>query len=376
MIRILHIVGGMQRAGAETLLMNLYRNLDRESFQFDFLYFTDMQCDYDEEILELGGKIYRIPPNSTNRVSRILNRYAKFNALLKSLPSHQIVHSHINLNGAIFLVLAYFRKKKLRVSHSHISRGSKAIVPSVYRFITRRLIKWCANVYMACGEAAGAYLYPSVPPGRVVVFPNSIDISKFQEQAEFSNKLREELNIDPETKIITQIGRFTFQKNFEFTVEFAEYLRNLGENVHFVLLGTGPLETKLKEMIRTKGLEPYFTFYGISSEIPKILHSSDVFFMPSNLEGFPVVLVEAQACGIPCVISTNISEEVDMGLELISFVDLKASHNVWQNALNTAFKAKRKDWPEIKKKMQARNFDAADSVKKLQELYATAFKEN
>ncbi|WP_445384801.1 glycosyltransferase [Robiginitalea sp. IMCC44478] len=370
MIRILHIVGGMQRAGAETLLMNIYRNLDRDKFQFDFLYFTDMKCDYDEEILSLGGRIFRIPPGSTNRLVRIWKRYKRYNILLKKLPEHQIIHSHINLNGAIFLLVASWHKKKLRISHSHISKGKKSLLPRLYRYITRIIIKKYASVYMACGEAAGAYLYPSIDPNDIVVFPNSIDIKAFQDKSNNSEKLRRELKINENTKIITQIGRFTFQKNFEFTISFAEYLIKHGNDLHFVLLGKGPLEEKLKNMVDQKGLNKNFTFYGISSEIPQILHSSDLFFMPSNLEGFPVVLVEAQACGLPCLISTNISREVDMGLNLISFMDLNDEFSQWETALKSSISSRRQDWSEINSKMRERNFDAAQSVKLLQGIYS------
>ncbi|MBS9462200.1 glycosyltransferase [Flagellimonas sp. 389] len=370
MIRILHITGAMQRAGAETLLMNLYRNLDTNNFQFDFLYFTASKCDYDDEIKKLGGNIYRIPNRGKNRLSRIWKRYVDYAKLIKSLPDHQVIHSHINLNGTVFLLIAYLQKKKVRVSHSHISKGKKTLRARIYRFICRRLIKKSCNVYMACGEAAGEYLYPSIPKEKVVVFPNSIDINFFQGQEKYSEFLRKELNLKENTKIVTQIGRFTFQKNFEFTINFVSELVKRHHDIHYVFLGTGPLENKLKKMVKDRDLEKVITFYGISSEIPKILHSSDIFFMPSNLEGFPVVLVEAQACGLPCIISTNISSEVDMGLDLITFLDLNENLKVWEQALLDSFKKKSTDFEKIKSQMRLRNFDAADSVKKLQHIYS------
>lgn len=370
MKRILHITGGMQRAGAETLLMNLYRNLDRDNYQFDFLYFTNDECDYDQEILERGGRIYRIPPKFKSRYLRILSRYFEYVKLLRRLKDHQVIHSHINLNGAFFLWLAKINGKKIRISHSHISKGKNALIPNAYRWLTRRVIKNSANLYMACGKAAGSYLYPSISEDKIIVFPNAINIDEFQGFSTTKDKLRKELNLDKETKIITQIGRFTFQKNFEFTINFVEHLVNKKRNVHFVFLGTGPLEKKLKSMVGSKNLSSFITFYGVSNEIPAILHDSDVFFMPSNLEGFPVVLVEAQACGIPCVISTNISPEVDMGLNLVKFIDLEEDNNIWENSLLKSFEKKSRDFQKIKKVMGDKNFDAASSVKKLQDLYA------
>ncbi|RIV74388.1 glycosyltransferase family 1 protein [Flagellimonas aequoris] len=374
MIRILHITGGMKRAGAETLLMNLYRNINRDDFQFDFLYFTDEPCDYDQEIIDLGGRIYRIPPKSRNRVLRIVRRYLDYIKLIKGLNEHQIVHSHINLNGAFFLWLAKRYDKKIRVSHSHISKGKKGVIPGIYRALTRNIILKSANIYMACGEAAGEYLYPKVTNDKVIVFPNSIDISSFQSYSSSRTKLHEELKLDSDKKIILQIGRFTYQKNFEFTIDFIEHLKKKQDNFHFVFLGTGPLEDKLKAKVTAKNLDQYVTFYGISSEIPAIMHSSDIFFMPSNLEGFPVVLVEAQACGLPCIISTNISSEVDMGLNLITFLDLNCGFDTWESKLNEAFGKKSFAFDTIKAKMSEKNFNAADSAIKLQNIYMQKLK--
>ncbi len=370
MKRILHITGGMQRAGAETMLMNLYRNLDRTKFQFDFLYFTNAVCDYDEEIIKLGGDIYKIETESKNKLKRVFQRYVKFYKLLKSLPQHQIIHSHINLNGAIFLLIAYYLKRKIRVNHSHISKGKNAFIPNVYRYICRKIIKKSANTYLACGEAAGKYMYPAISEEQIIVFPNSIDISNFQSQSKNKDFLKNQLNLDDNTKIIIQIGRFTHQKNFEFTVNFVKHLTEKDTDLHFVFLGTGPLEEQLKNSVKSNNLDKYITFYGVSSEIPKILHSADLFFMPSRLEGFPVVLVEAQACGIPCVISTNISPEVDMGVELITFVDLNDDIKHWESSFYKALKQKSFDFPHIKDVMSSKNFDAIDSVKKLEQIYS------
>lgn len=360
----------MQRAGAETLLMNLYRNLDKENYQFDFIYFTNVKCDYDDEIENLGGVIYRIiSKKSSNKLVRVLKRYIDYNRLLKNLSDHQIVHSHINLNGALFLLIAKWNKKSIRISHSHISSGKKTIFSRLYRFTCRKIIKKSSNVYMACGEAAGKYLYPSIPEKNVIVFPNSIEIENFQKKEKFNQFLRDELEIDEDVKIITQIGRFTYQKNFEFTIDLIEHLTRTDKKLHFVFLGTGPYEERLKIAAKEKKIEKYITFYGISSEIPKILHSSDLFIMPSRLEGFPVVLVEAQACGIPCLISDNISKEVDMGLNLISFLSLSDTLNIWSRGLYASLKKKSNDFEKIKRIMKSKNFDASDSSKKLQEIY-------
>ena len=369
MERILHITGGMQRAGAETLLMNLYRNLDRTKFQFDFLYFTDKTCDYDQEIKRLGGNIYRVTNKSNNKLFRIIYRYVDYYRLLKALPEHQIIHSHINLNGAFFILIAYLLKKRLRISHSHISMGKRAFIPNMYRYLCRNVIKYTANVYLACGEAAGAYLYPKISKKDVVVFPNSIDISAFQSFFSHGHFLRNELKLDKNIKIIVQIGRFTPQKNFEFTIDFIEYLVKKDSLLHFVFLGTGPMETELKQAVNNKNIGSYVTFYGISEEIPKILHSADLFFMPSRLEGFPVVLVEAQACGTPCLISTNISSEVDMGVNLISFASLSDNLEIWKKKFYKSFSRKSNDFDTITRVMKSKNFDAVDSVLKLQDIY-------
>lgn len=370
MKRILHIVGAMQRGGAETLLMNLFRSLDRNKYQFDFLYFTSQNCAYDDEIESLGGKIYRIESESNNKLFQILNRYINYFRLLKKLPNHQIIHSHINLNGAVFLLIAYLQQKRLRIAHSHTSDRKMSLKERFFYSISTKMIKISANIFLACGDSAAKYLYPKITRDEIVLLPNSIDIANFQKKDYCENYLRNKLNLDKDIKILSQIGSFTSIKNHIFTINFAKYLQNTNEKVHVVFVGGGPLEHELKKKVKDQNLSKYITFYGSSKEIPKIMHSSDLLFMPSIAEGFPVVLVEAQACGLPCLISNNISKEVDLELNLIAFADLTDDFSVWKNKLNNAFSRKSKDLDTIKKVLKSKHFDAVDSVQKLQDIYS------
>jgi len=371
----MHITVGMNRAGAETFLMNLFRNLNKNKFQFDFVYVGGgSSCDYDDEIEELGGKIYRVDSNTRFKVIRNLKRLINYYRLLKNLPENQIIHSHINFNGALFLLIARILNKKVRISHSHntLTKGKRGLNLRLYEYFCRSVIKSNANVYMACGIAAGKYMFPSVEGKKIVVFPNAIDLNYFQEMRQNQNFLKEKLNLPNSMKIIVQIGRFELQKNFEFTIKLAEYLLLEDSDIHFVFVGTGPMEKELKELVESKAIEKNITFFGISSEIPKILHSSDLFLMPSRHEGFPVVLVEAQACGIPCLISENISNEVDMGLNLIYYASLEKPLQEWKKEFYKAISHNSLDLKTILKKMKARNFDVLKSVRNLEALYSNS----
>ena len=314
MKRILHIVGGMDRAGAETMLMNLYRKLDKSKYQFDFVYFHNSKCDYDDEILELGGRIFRI--SNANPISRTL----KLSKLIKKERPFHAVHGHMLFSNAFHILAAYFAKTEMRISHSHNTSdvNSKTFFGRLYQKASRKIMKKFSTHFIACGEAAGEFLFPN--NDKIEHLLNAIDVEEFSNNRIVNRSfLKDEFNLDDNTIVITQIGRISPVKNHKFTINFAEYLVQKGHKFVVAIVGSGSLENELKELVNEKKLNKFIKFLGIRSDIPNILAGTDVMIMPSFHEGFPVVLVESQATGVPSLISSNISSEVDMDLKLVDF---------------------------------------------------------
>lgn len=364
MKRILHIVGGMNRAGAETMLMNLYRKLDKSKYQFDFVYFIDSKCDYDDEITELGGKIFRI--SNSNPISRTL----KLSKLLKKEKPFHAIHCHMLFSNAFHVLAAFFAKIQIRISHSHNTSdvNSKTFFGRLYQNTSRRIIRKFSTHFIACGEAAGEFLFPN--NNKIEYLLNAIDVEEFSNNR-IPNRsfLKDEFNLDDGTIVITQIGRISPVKNHKFTIDFAEYLIQKGHKFVIAIVGSGPLKNELLELINEKKLNNSIKFLGIRSDIPNILAGTDLMIMPSFHEGFPVVLVESQATGVPSLISNNISSEVDLGLKLVNFASLDDEFSTWEKKLLDILKPKDISSVQRLKILSNKGFNINNSIKKLENIY-------
>lgn len=364
MKRILHIVGGMNRAGAETMLMNLYRKLDTSKYQFDFVYFQDSKCDYDDEIIELGGRIFRI--KNSNPISRTLN----LTKLIKKEKPFHAVHCHMLFSNAFHVLSAYFSNIDMRIAHSHNTSdvNSKTFFGRLYQKISREMMRKFSTHFIACGDAAGEFLFPNNTNIKHLL--NAIDVEEFSNNRITNrNFLKEEFNLGHDTIVITQIGRISPVKNHNFTINLAEYLVQKGHEFVVAIVGTGQLENKLFELVQEKNLNNYVKFLGIRSDIPNILAGTDVMIMPSFHEGFPVVLVESQATGVPSLISSNISSEVDMGLNLVNFANLDDGFSIWEIKLLEILKQKSLSSSERLEILSNKGFNINRSVKKLELIY-------
>ncbi len=371
MKRIVHIVGSMNRAGAETMIMNLYRNIDSNNYQFDFVYFTSNICDFDEEILKRGGIIYRVTSGKSSSFKTIL-RYYKYFLLLRSLKSDHSVHSHMNINNSVYLFIAYLAGVKNRISHSHGSEGKyhQGFIRKLYKSFSFTFIKIFATNYLACGELAGNYLYPKVDKSKVVLLPNAIDIEGFAKHRLINrNYIRNFLDINENVIIITQIGRLSKVKNHTFSLDVLKWLKNSEVKFHFAIIGGGELKEELEKLVLAKGLEKEVSFLGVRSDVPELLSGSDCLLMPSLHEGFPVVLVESQAIGLPSLISSSISNEVDLELGLVEFASLNDPLSIWEEKLKTLIKMGEVDQNLRLKILTEKGFNILESVKKLEQVY-------
>lgn len=362
--RILHIVGKMDRAGAETMLMNLYRHIDRDKVQFDFITFTESKGDYDDEIFSLGGEI--IPIIAKNPFSRMF----KLTHFLKTNPKYQTIHSHMLLSNSFHLLAAKSAGIKNRISHSHsTSNGKIGLINKVYEKLSLFINKNLSTNKVACGNLAAQYLFGDTKD--VLILPNAVDIDKMIEIAEYSRNyiennfshVRRNLGI----KII-QVGRLNKVKNHEFTLEIAKELKRRKVDFTIFIVGQGPLENQLKSKVFKEKLESNVLFLGLRSDVTELMASADYMIMPSFHEGFPVVLVESQAVGLKTIISNKVSEEVDLSLGLVKHLPI-TNVEIWADELMTpSFTSL--DNKKIKEIMTSYGFDAKVNSKELLNLYS------
>lgn len=358
MQRILHIIGSMNRAGAETMLINLYRVLDKNEYQFDFLYFTNQKCDYDDEIEALGGKIYRIEKNG------FINRFLATYGFLKSNQHFYAIHSHTLLNNGPNLFAAYLTGHKIRISHSHnTANGSKTFLKTGYYHWSKFLINTFSNGFIACGNEAGDYLY--YKKNQFLFLPNAVNFQDFNVS---NTAFRKTLNINHDTLLIVQIGRFLEVKNHIFSIELSKFLVDQQLDFHLVFVGDGPLKETMLQKVYANNLESNITFLGLRKDIPSVLKAADCMIMPSLHEGFPVVLVEAQVAGIPSLISDTIANEVDLGVNLVVFESLEANKENWFKKLKT-IKQYKKNNDSYLEVLRNKGFDINSSLEMLLKYY-------
>ncbi len=363
--RILHVVGVMDRAGAETMVMNLYRAIDRNQYQFDFVYFTEKECAFDAEILQLGGVIYRI---SNDKSKSLLLRTFELYKIIK-INSFHAVHCHQLFSNAFHLCAAFFAGSKKRIAHSHNTSDSNStsFFGRLYQSFAKLLIALLATDFIACGKQAGVFLFPNRK--NITLIPNAVDIAKFMHQPKEINFFKNS-SISEKTLVISQVGRFMPVKNHEFSLDLAVCLKNKGVDFHLFFAGSGPLEETLKNSAFTKEVSDKITFLGVRSDIENVLAHSSVLLMPSFHEGFPVILVESQVAGIPALISDSISKEVDLGLNLVHFKSLKSdSVSNWCSELE---KIKEVFIPPPEERLavlREKGFDIEVSVTLLEQIY-------
>jgi glycosyltransferase EpsF len=373
-IRVLHVVGRMDRAGAETMLMNYYRAIDRDRYQFDFLVFTADRCDYDEEIESLGGRIVRIEGTSwmtrTIELTRLLRR-----------GEWVAIHSHTNFSNMFPLFAAFLARIPVRISHAHVTdyvRGS--FLEHVYRAAAPLAIRMFSTNRVACGHVAGRLLYSA--RDRVSIIPNAIPTERFMLDRETVNaRVRCALGIGPGTMLLLQVGRLDPVKNQRFTLQLAKTMKSRNADFAILLVGRGGLESELRQTIEESGLTSHVRLLGVREDVPELLNAANLFILPSLVEGFPVVLVEAQAAGVACLVSARVSPEVDLGMGLIKFLPVPAqvpSHEsdcCVTNWLDVLLEQSSKRPPSVKERLeilQSNGYSVSSATERLTRMYDEA----
>lgn len=307
-IRILHAVSKMDRGGIENLLMNIYRTIDRTKIQFDFLDHTTEEGAFDEEIYELGGKVFKLNKLSASYFLQYGSDIKKFFAQHHGYP---IIHSHLNLLSAFTLKYAAASAIPVRIAHSHnnmiLNTGLKKIVKlyakkNINKYVTHRF---------ACSKEAAIWQFGQsyYDNGDVTIIPNGIAVDAFSFSESTRQKIRTELGIDEHTFVIGHSGGFRPVKNHRFLFDVFSGVYAQNHNVKLLLVGDGPLKNELIEYAEQLHIRDRIMITGSVGNVYDYLCAMDVFIFPSLYEGLGISLIEAQVSGLPCLISDTISRE-------------------------------------------------------------------
>lgn len=368
--RVLHVVSAMNRGGAETLLMNIYRNIDKRKLQFDFVSHRKEKSHYDSEIESLGGKVYRIASLGQVGPFDYINQLKK---IIKENP-YVAVHAHTDYQCGFPVLAAKLSGIENRIAHSHSNNWGQgnSLKSSVKFQALKLLIKYNTTQYCACSEEAGQFLFGQsriAENKKLKVLKNGIDVRQFIDQQETYTSVRNELQLPVDAKILGHVGAFSESKNQKFILKILKSLLEDRKDVYAVFVGEGPLKNQIELEARNLKIEDYVKFIGVRSDISRLMRAFDIFLFPSIFEGFGIVTIEAQSSGTPCIVSDQVTRKTDMGLGLITYLSLESDIKYWLNKVNKAFSIKRPDKEIIEKNISTLGFDIKDSIPEWLALY-------
>ncbi len=373
-IRILHVFHGMNPGGAETLVMNVYRHIDRARVQFDFAVHTDQRSHYDAEIEALGGRIFALPDLSQRPGLSGLRAYAQ--ALSRVLHEHGPfagVHSHVHYFSGVVLRLAEAAGVPSRLAHSHTTHDGEtsSLGRKLYCWSMRYLLLRHTTHLLGCSRAAcqGLYGRASRLDSRIRVLPNAIDLLSYSRPSDDRGILRRQLSLPVDAPLIGHVGRFTPVKNHRLLIDAFAALLVESPDARLVLVGDGPLRSDVEVSIREKDIERRVHLLGIRSDVPAILSALDVFVFPSLYEGLGMALIEAQAAGVPCVVSNAVPAEADLNLGLVRFLNPQAGVGEWARCILSARTARRLSWADRQRALQSSGYDVRSLAQEMERVY-------
>ena len=354
--RVLQIVSTLGLSGGVNMvIMNWYRNINRNKVQFDFLYCKGaIKETFNQEIEQMGGHCYELPSPK--------NPFKFLKAVYKFFKNHhyKTIHSHItNLNIFFFPFAKMFGTKNI-IQHSHGTKWSDKKLNGLRNYLMLHAVWPLISYKIACSSAAGKAYFGK----DFIVANNGIDINRFIYNSAVRKTKRKELGLE-NNFIVGNIGRFNLQKNHEFLIRIFEEVAQKDETAVLVLVGSGPLQEKIKTLVAEKNLQDRVLFLGVRKDVVELYQSFDVLCMPSFYEGLPVVGVEAQGSGLPCVFADTITKEVLL-LPDSKMLSLKDSPQEWAKVILSLKDIERHRGKDY---LKQKGFDIKDVSKQMEDFY-------
>lgn len=369
-IKILYINGNiMKRGGIESYMMNYYRHFDHNKIKIDFVVLGFEKGVYDDEIEALGGEIYHIPKKSKNYLGYLKGLRKIFNT-----GQYKIVHSHLDAMSMTVLKQAQKCNVPIRIAHSHNTQHlTNNFIKLKINEYARKTVKNYATHLFACSENAGRWLFgnQAVKEGKVNIIKNAIDIDKFIFNEEKRKDLRKKLGISQDEFVIGHVGRFDYQKNHEFLLDVFANVLKIVKNAKLVLIGDGDLRKEIENKISILNIKNNVILLGVREDVNNLYNLFDLFVLPSHFEGLGIVAIEAQANGLPCIVSDVVPKEAKV-TEKIKFLSLN-SIELWTRTI-ISFTNKNIDRQINKRYISDLGYDISFECEKLQELYLSLWR--
>lgn len=366
-IRVLNLFTIMDRGGAETMVMNYYRKIDRSKVQFDFLVHRQQRGAYEDEIEALGGRIYRMSPIYPQN----FRKYKKeLRAFFQEHPEYRIIHAHMSELGYFAFREAARQGVPVRICHAHNAPHGFDLKMIVRTYFKKRMMPYVTHLFM-CGIESGRWLFGEENESRFIMLNNAIDAAAYSYDPRRRQAVRQDLGLTGEL-VVGHVGRFNKQKNHPFLIELFAALLKREPNAVLLLVGGGEDQPRIEQKVRDLGIAERVRFLGVRSDVADLMQAMDVFAFPSLFEGLPVTMVEAQAAGLPCLISDGIPQECILTQGLVEIVPLAAGPEAWAERV-----LEKRNFPRTDRRAEiaAHGFDITTEAIKLQEFYQNAYEQ-
>ena len=369
MVKVLNIIGKRPIGGIGAFAYNYQSHIDKNKVQIDYLIFDDQEVgEFDRKVKAIGSKVYVLPALKNFRLFSI---WKKIDLFMKYVGRHyDVLHLH-SINIA-FMCFSSAKKYGIRnlIAHSHSTLYSANKINAIRNFFLCLKVKKLATVYMACSRPAGEFMFGKTNMDKVIVLNNAIDCEKYKYDEAIRNEYRKELKIE-KNFVIGHVGRFSEEKNHHFLINIFEKCLEIRRNAILILVGDGHLKKNIEYLVKEKGIKDKVIFLGIRNDVERLLQAFDVMVIPSLFEGFSIIGIEAQASGLPLVVSDEIPKELKV--TEVKFVSLEENLNDWAKyIMNAKF-----DHREIAYKLVKKSgFDIKLEARKLSDFYINLSKDN
>ena len=361
-MRILHIVSNISvRSGIMSMLMSYYRKLDREKIQFDFLYFDERTETYEAEIISLGGQITKVEhPSHLFLFRKDINLFFR-----QHYGAYPIIHIHdIFMSGFVAQCKRIGGVKKIIV-HAHATKFADNKLNAIRNKILSIPNYIVPDYYFACSKMAGEYCFGKRFNEAGIVINNAIDLNEFYPDKKDREHIRRHLGIEDKF-VIGHVGNFTPQKNHEFIIRIFKQIVLKNKDAVLVLVGDGNLRKKIEEEVIKNNLKNNVIFLGTRNDVNFVMRAFDCFLFPSLFEGLGIVLIEAQATGVPCVLSDVIPSDTNIIKERNIVLSLKDSEKIWAEKVLSMVE---QDYRDFYKQVSEAGYNIEIEAKKLLEVY-------
>ena len=360
-MRILHMIGSLEMGGSQSMVMALYRAIDKENVQFDFVVDCDKENVFEDEIQQLGGKIFYLPKFNGKNSIQVRSAWKKF---FIEHPEYKILHSHVRSYASLYLPVAKSCGVKT-IIHSHNTSNGHGIA-SLGKMLLQYPLRFQADYFFGCSKIAGQWLFGKniVETDRYFMLKNAVDMDRFSFQKVVRDKIRRELAVDEHTLLVGHVGRMHPQKNHHFLLECFSQIVAQRNDVKLMLIGDGELRDEITSQVQKLGLQDHVLMLGVRKNVQDYFSAMDCLVLPSIHEGLPVVIVEAQANGLSCFVSDTVTREVQLS-ECVEYLPINQGAAIWADAVLHA-ETTHKD---VSEKIRASGFDIKSSSEWLCDFY-------